>query len=268
MLLKTNGDIVEYECFGNGPPVILIHSTASSLKQWKHLIQRLKDHYEIIAVNLFGYGRSTKWSMSRGKQSLFDQVRLFKPLLDKYSEPISFVGHSFGGSVAMRAALQYQNQINKLVLLEPNAFFLFDIEVHKEAYQKAREFGNLLRQHEANRDWVGFSKIFMTFWIGKHAWANMNDKQKSSFVKVIPNIFHEAEAIFSENMSIKEFSKIQENVLLISARDTNLVSHTVVNIMRQFLPSITYFSIPDGGHMAPITSPTTINELIFNYLSQ
>ena len=114
MLLKANGDIVEYECFGNGPPVILIHSTASSLKQWKHLIQRLKDHYEIIAVNLFGYGRSTKWSMSRGKQSLFDQVRLFKPLLDKYSEPISFVGHSFGGSVAMRAALQYQNQINKL----------------------------------------------------------------------------------------------------------------------------------------------------------
>ena len=62
MILKKQNNILEYECIGTGPPIILIHSTASSLKQWKFLIDDLKNDFTLIAINLIGYGKSSKWN--------------------------------------------------------------------------------------------------------------------------------------------------------------------------------------------------------------
>ncbi len=81
--------------------------------------------FEIIALNLFGYGLTSKWNENNSPQSLHDHLKLVKPLINNYKDKITFIGHSFGGSVAMRAGLEYQNKLEKLILLEPNSFFYF-----------------------------------------------------------------------------------------------------------------------------------------------
>ena len=175
-----------------------------------------------MAINLFGYGQSSKWTAEDGPQSLLDQVNLFQPLLERFDEPVSFIGHSFGGSVAMRAALKYHNQMKTLILLEPNPFFLFSQVKQPIAYSESRKFGALLKLYEEKEDWEGFSKIFLSFWIGDHAWSAMRKKQQQVFLSVIPNIYHEAEAIFSEQMKIKDFLNIQEKILLGNDIDKNI----------------------------------------------
>ena len=268
MILSSGKKILEYERVGSGPPIILIHSTASSLKQWKFLIDALKHQYTLLVVNLFGYGHSSKWTEEDGPQSLLDQVNLFKPLIENLTEPISFIGHSFGGSVAMRAALKYRNQMKTLILLEPNPFFLFSQVKQPLAYSESRKFGNLIKLHKEKDDWEGFSKIFFNFWIGNHAWQAIRKKQQQAFLKVIPNIYHEAEAIFSEQMKIKDFLSIQEKILLISTKDTNLVSKEIVKLLSKGLPKLTEVQLPKGGHMAPVNSPELINPIICDHLSK
>jgi len=44
---------------GAGPPVVLIHSSASTNRQWRVLSDALKDRYRVLAVNLYGYGETT-----------------------------------------------------------------------------------------------------------------------------------------------------------------------------------------------------------------
>jgi len=66
---------IDYIDAGTGTPVVLIHSSVSGNKQWRSLIEALKDHYHVLAVNLFGYGDTTPWPEDE-VQTLADHVDL------------------------------------------------------------------------------------------------------------------------------------------------------------------------------------------------
>ena len=85
MLLKIKNTTLEYHRVGSGPLIILFHSTASSLNQWHSLINLLKNEYEIIAINLFGYGLTSKWIENNNPQNLLDHVKLTEPFINSYN---------------------------------------------------------------------------------------------------------------------------------------------------------------------------------------
>ena len=74
-VLEKNGLLIDYLEEGQGVPVILIHSSVGGNRQWKSLIESLKDKYQVLAVNLMGYGKTTSWSGQR-TLSLSDQAQL------------------------------------------------------------------------------------------------------------------------------------------------------------------------------------------------
>jgi len=266
MLLKKDNLTLEYEREGSGPLIILFHSTASSLKQWNSLINLLKNEFEIIALNLFGYGLTSKWNENNSPQSLHDHLKLVKPLINNYKDKITFIGHSFGGSVAMRAGLEYQNKLEKLILLEPNAFFILDKKIDTYAYNIANSFGNKIIDAKNNSSWGDFARIFLEFWIGQGTWEKMNSQQQQKFLNVIPNIYYEAQSIFNEKMNLKEFSKFQQNIYFINAKNTNAISKKIKEVFISCLPKIMHTEFEEGDHMAPIKHSEKINALIYDYL--
>ena len=86
-----------------GPVVMLVHSSVSGARQWRSLMEDLRDRFRVRAVNLFGYGKTPPWP-AEATQSLDDQARLVEAALPADAGEIYLVGHSFGGSVAMKAA--------------------------------------------------------------------------------------------------------------------------------------------------------------------
>ena len=108
---------------GSGEKVILVHSSVAGAKQWRSLMETLSNDFHVIAINLFGYGNTCFWE-NDGKQRLEDQARLIEPFLPTGADKISIVGHSFGGSVAMKAAAMFKMKVRRLVLIEPNPFYL------------------------------------------------------------------------------------------------------------------------------------------------
>lgn len=266
MILKDANITLEYERLGSGPLVILFHSTASSLKQWNSLINLLKNEFEIIAINLFGYGHTTKWNDESKQQNLIDHVKLVEPLIRNYNGKISFIGHSFGGSVAMRAALEYKKKLNNLILLEPNAFFILDKKQHSSSYNIAHSFGKKIYEAQKKSNWNNFAKIFLEFWIGFGSWEKMTPKQQHNFLLVIPNIYYEAQAIFNETMNLKEFINFQKNIFFINAKNTNFISKEIKRVFISILPEIIHTELEEGDHMAPIKYSEIINPLIYQHL--
>ena len=74
---------------------------------------------------MFGYGLTSKWNENNNPQSLLDHLKLVKPLINNYKGKITFIGHSFGGSVAMRAGLEYQNKLEQTYFIRTKCFFYF-----------------------------------------------------------------------------------------------------------------------------------------------
>lgn len=120
-VLSKGSLTIDYTDDGQGQPVFLIHSSVSANRQWRALTEALKDCYRVLAVNLFGYGETTPWPGS-ALQSLYAQAQLVLALCEDVGSPIHVVGHSFGGSVALKVAEALDLRVGSLILLEPNPF--------------------------------------------------------------------------------------------------------------------------------------------------
>jgi pimeloyl-ACP methyl ester carboxylesterase len=111
---------------GTGPEtLILVHGLASNLGFWRYNIPALAEHYRVIAVDLPGYGRSSKsgdypYTLSFFAASLVDLIE--ELALDE----VTLVGQSMGGQIAMVTALQYPDAVDRLVLVDPAGIESFD----------------------------------------------------------------------------------------------------------------------------------------------
>lgn len=114
-----------YQEQGKGPPVLLLHGFGASTFTWRHVIPELAQTHRVIAVDLKGFGQSDKPFDER--YSVLDQAELLAQLIeDKDLRDLTIVGHSFGGGVALRLALDANDRLGgrivRLVLLNSIAY--------------------------------------------------------------------------------------------------------------------------------------------------
>jgi pimeloyl-ACP methyl ester carboxylesterase len=114
-----------YEEEGKGPPVLLIHGFGTSTYTWRHIAPALALTHRVIAVDLKGFGQSDKPFDAR--YSVFDQAELLAQFIEEHDlRDLTIVGHSFGGGIALRLALDHDTRlagrIKKLVLLDSIAY--------------------------------------------------------------------------------------------------------------------------------------------------
>ncbi|MFN8850688.1 MAG: alpha/beta fold hydrolase, partial [Inhella sp.] len=107
----------------DGIPVVLLHSSASSSCQWRALMELLRAQLRVLAPELQGCGKSAPWHFHRPLR-LDDEVDALAEVFERAGPRVHLVGHSFGGAVALRAALRYADRLASLTLFEPVLFSL------------------------------------------------------------------------------------------------------------------------------------------------
>ena len=116
--INLNSETIAYAEDGSGEKTLLfIHGLSSTLEAWKKNIQGLKDDYRCIAVDLPGYGKSSRNSTN---YSLNDYGGMLQEFIEKKDlKNVILVGHSMGGQIAMHTVLNYPGDFKKLVLIAP-----------------------------------------------------------------------------------------------------------------------------------------------------
>ena len=252
---------------GQGSAVLLIHSTVAGNKQWRKLIECLSPHYRILAPNLFGYGSTIKWHKKRA-QTLSDQVDLFSSFFEK-TESISIVGHSFGGSVAMMAAKKYPEKIKKLVLIEPNPFYLLEHHSDRDSYQEALTLRDIIKTNAARETWVQAAEQFADYWNGSGTWTKMDQIRREKFAEALKPNFHEFDCVINETTSLEEWRDVLplNTHVLFSEQTVNSI-RKIVTIFEETMPNWTFHSYGGGTHMAPLTHPNIVNPIIYKILTE
>jgi pimeloyl-ACP methyl ester carboxylesterase len=130
-----NNTIVNFVQQGEGAPVILAHGLAASLHDWDDLLPELADAgYAGYALDLLGHGESYK-PLNRSKYTVEAVFNHFSGWIDslQLKEPMSLIGHSLGGGLALMYALRYPERVNALVLVNP----FYDIKQLSTAIQSS-----------------------------------------------------------------------------------------------------------------------------------
>src|SRR5579863_10405865 len=154
---RVTADFIE--AGSSGPVVMLIHSSVAGARQWRRLMDDLKDRFRLRAVNLYGYGKTPPWSKER-KQTLLDQAKLVESALPPGADEIYLVGHSFGGSVAMNATALLGARVKKLVLLEANPFYLLAQDGRLDALAEAMALRDQVKKLGALGQWAAAAEVF------------------------------------------------------------------------------------------------------------
>jgi pimeloyl-ACP methyl ester carboxylesterase len=254
------------EVGSDGPVVMLVHSSVAGARQWRRLMDDLKPRFRVRAVNLYGYGKTPPWP-TETRQTLADQAALVAAALPPGSHDVYLVGHSFGGSVAMKVAAQLGGRVTKLVLLETNPFYLLAQNGRFDAFAEAMALRDCVKKFGALGQWSAAAETFADYWGGAGTWQAMTPERRSAFAEALKPNFFEWDAVMDETTSIEEWTaNLPRATLLIGDPGTVAPIREIAQIMQRFCPPWTHIEVPGVGHMAPLTHPERINPLIVSFL--
>lgn len=114
--IALHGHEVAYRLHGNGDEtLLLIHGMAGSSDTWRRVMPTLSGSHTVIAPDLPGHGRSAD---AGGDYSVGAFANIIRDLLVSLDlGPVTVVGQSLGGGVAMQFAYQNPQLCNRLVLV-------------------------------------------------------------------------------------------------------------------------------------------------------
>ena len=109
------------ESYGTGDPILFIHGLGASLYTWRHMVPAFRNHYQVILIDLKGFGKSPK--PKDNSYSILDQRDLlYQFIKEKNLQKLTLVGNSYGGGVSLLLALKLLEKdpglLTKLVLLD------------------------------------------------------------------------------------------------------------------------------------------------------
>ena len=106
---------LNYKVYGQGQPLIIMHGMFGMLDNWQLIAKKLSEDFMVFLVDLRNHGRSPH-SDDFGYQIMSED--LFKFMNDNWIHHAHIIGHSMGGKVAMRFALENQDMTDSLVVVD------------------------------------------------------------------------------------------------------------------------------------------------------
>ena len=97
-----------------GPRVVFVHGLFGQGKNWTTIAKGLADSHRVTLLDLPNHGHSP-WT---DRVDYLDMAELVATELEQLGEPVTLVGHSMGGKVAMQLALRRPELLRALVVVD------------------------------------------------------------------------------------------------------------------------------------------------------
>lgn len=114
-VIVVDDQVVHYETFGRGRPVLFLHGWLGSWRYWMPTMEYVAKDFRTYSFDFWGFGDSDKTGLNNGTVSITnfsDQVIRFLDVMGIDKVPL--VGHSMGGMVALKTAIRYPNRITRV----------------------------------------------------------------------------------------------------------------------------------------------------------
>jgi pimeloyl-ACP methyl ester carboxylesterase len=106
-------EVVHYEVLGRGRPLIFVHGWLGSWRYWIPTMQALSADYRTYALDLWGFGDTSKINSRYSLEAQADLLGGFMEQLGILKG--AFVGHALGGAVAARFARKNPALVDRLM---------------------------------------------------------------------------------------------------------------------------------------------------------
>jgi pimeloyl-ACP methyl ester carboxylesterase len=111
---SSSGVRIFYEIHGSGPALTLIHGAGGNHAAWWQQIAELREHYQVVAIDLRGFGNSD--NIPDGPDVLDFPQDILSVLEHAGIETTVLLGQSIGAVAALRAAMAVPERVRAVIL--------------------------------------------------------------------------------------------------------------------------------------------------------
>lgn len=244
---------------GGARPVLALHCSLAHSGAWSGLAEGLSG-VTITATDQVGHGRAEAWD---GVSSLHDRVTADSIAMAEHlgqGAAIDLFGHSFGGTVALRIALERPDLVQSLTLVEP-VIFAAAWAARDPAYAPFRAghlgFADLVRA--GRRDEA--AALFHSHWGTEGRFADLPDRTRAYMLDRIHLIVAQNPVLLDDAAGLLRaggLEGIAVPVLLIEGGASPAIIGAVHGALAARLPRARRLSVAGAGHMVSITHAAAI----------
>lgn len=107
---------LNYICKGEGKNVLILHGWGANIDTVIPIVNILKSHFKVYALDLPGFGSSAEPKEVYGSKDYAEVVKRFIDYMEM--EKVILIGHSFGGKVSIWLGSLYPEIVDKIVLID------------------------------------------------------------------------------------------------------------------------------------------------------
>lgn len=254
---------------GEGEPVVFIHGALGDFRAWLPQVRVFSKNYRAISYSR----RYHRPNESIRDHQLYSRTRQMQDLIEFLRalnlNGVHLVGHSYGGAIALLAALQHPELVSSLVLGEPSPF----IDLLED------DGLSLLMQQQ-----IGFNEaVFLAHseraeWAVRHFWdvTAGTDDMLDRFPLTARSILMENAATLapmlesyyiSPPVGYERLRNLKAPTLLITGEFSPEISYLSSEQINNCLPNSEIIILGGTSHGLQLDNPDGFNRMVLNFLA-
>lgn len=244
---------------GKGEPVIILHGIFGMSDNWLSIAKKLSTMHRCYLLDLRNHGRSPH-SQNLNYDDMVEDIYEF--LTDFGLRTVSFIGHSMGGIVAMKFALEYSHRVEKLVVVDiaPKPYpsvhqnivkGLKAIPVEKIKFRK--EAGEILKRYVPSQK------------IRQFLLKNLYRKDDNTYAWRL-NLDAIDDFIFNIDPGISQNLIFNKPTLFIRGGNSDYILPEDEQLISKIFSDVRIIKIPDASHWVHHEKPDEVIKILTNFL--
>ncbi|QYK43603.1 MAG: alpha/beta hydrolase [Paracoccaceae bacterium] len=259
------GQSVNLRRLGSGPRTALaLHCSLAHGGAFRGLAADLPG-ITFLAPDLPGHGDSADWDGRDDLHALSTRIAL---ALAHAHGSVDLIGHSFGATVALRAALEAPDLVRTLTLIEPVLFCAARAAGGAEFAAHEAAHADFARHMAAGRREAA-AEAFQAIWGAGLEWGDVPAPQRAYIAARIHLIPAQNTALYDDSGGLLDHGRLESlglPVLLVEGAASPPVMAAIGRELARRLPQARRSVVPGAGHMVPITHPAEVAGLVGSLL--
>ena len=258
--VNINDCDIYYEVHGRGDPLVLIMGLRRNLEWWYRQIPALAKHFQVIAFDNRGAGRSDKPVMEYSIGLFADDTA---ELMDALELPISHIlGFSMGGYIAQELALKYPDKVKNLILASTGSGGDRAVTMSPNRLEKFTANAGLKPEEILRKD-MGI--YFSDEYVEQHP------EKIEEFIEISLRHYQPADAFERQfeaclrHDTAARLNRLAVPTLIMTGDDDPLVPPENSHILKELIPGSELFVFPGGRHCVMIEKADLFNQKVVEF---
>lgn len=240
---NIDGIKIHYKIYGKGDPLILLHGSLESMKDWAKQVPEFSRHYQVITVDNRGHGMSTFEDRKMDYALLSEDV--LKLMSELKIDSAHIVGFGDGGIMGLYLAINHPEKVRKLVAIGAN-YKVDTTAVYGQILNKVKAWDNEKMYQFVKNNFKGYQ----------------NFSQITQFTQRMKTML-----LTEPNLTLNNLREIKCPVLFI-AGDHDIIKLTHTDEMFENVKYGNLLIVPGTKHYPQKERPQLVNTAIQDFLNK